>query len=302
MPPPTPPEAGALRIGVVVSTTGRWQALEHLVESVSASSHPVVAVSIANQSGARPPSSVVRLANAEIVDSSGGLSKGRNDAIRNLRGATDVMAFPNDNCSFRPETLLVASRYFRGTDAPGAIAGTLLEPAGPRMRLPAPGSPLSRLTVLKAIEPSMFVASYLAEQIGFRETLGTGNPTPWQAGEGTDLLLRIMAAGHRVLAAPDAIVVGPGELRALTEDEWRIKLRSYARGVGYVLRLHDYGPLASAVQIASPWYRLIRTPPSGIRMPVRDCMTASIGRLEGRLGRCLGRSEHIRLSATALRK
>ncbi|HTV12896.1 MAG TPA: glycosyltransferase family A protein [Acidimicrobiales bacterium] len=294
--------AGCLRIGVVVTTVGRWSALEGLLESVQASSWPDVAVAIANQSGGPPPRSFARLLGAEIVTSTGGASKGRNDAIRLLRGTTDIMAFPNDHSSFQPDTFSRANRYFACPGPPGAITGTLLEPTGPRMVVPRSGAELSRHTVWRAIEPSMFVMSDLAEELGFRESIGTGSPGPWQAGEGTDLLLRIMASGHKVVAAPDVVVVGAGQVRSLTNDEWSLKLRSYARGCGYVLRLHRYGPLGSAFQIVSPWYRLVWSPPGGARMPPRDCLSATVGRLEGRFGRCFGKSERLRLSAPALQK
>lgn len=284
-----------------MTTVGRWSLLERLLGSVEASTHRGVTVVVANQSGEPVPASLARFGSARFVESSRGISRGRNAAIRELRGATDLMTFPNDHSYFPDDTLARACRAFDLSAPAGALAGTLLEPAGVRFVLPPSGTHLTRWTVWRAIEPAMFVASPLAESLRFREELGLGGSSPWQAGEGTDLLLRIMEAGRPVVAQPDLIVRGDGERRDLSPDEWRTKLRSYARGVGYVLRLHRAGPLETALQIALPWHRFARTPPGGARTPARDCLQASIGRLEGRLGRCLTTGT-THLDKRALRK
>jgi hypothetical protein len=288
---------GTLRVGVVVTTVGRWEAVERLLASVSSAT----AVAIANQSGEPAPMSIARSGLVEIVDSGGGISRGRNDAMKLLKGATDIMAFPNDHSRFQADTISCAISHFANDDPPGALAGSLLEPAGIRFRVPKTGTSLTDWTVWRAIEPAMFIASRLAETLQFREDLGTGNSSPWQAGEGTDLLLRIMHAGYRVVAAPEVIVRSDGDRRELTPEEWQVKLRSYARGTGYVLRLHRCGLLQSAIHIMLPWYRFVKVPTSGVRSPAGDCLEASIGRLEGRTGRCLT-SDHLRLNQTALKK
>jgi hypothetical protein len=285
------------RVGVVVTTIGRWEAVERLLASISATTP----VAIANQSGEPAPASIARSGLVEIVTSWGGISRGRNDAMKLLKGETEIMAFPNDHSQFQEDTIPCAISHFTNEDPPGAVAGSLLEPTGIRFRVPKAGTSLTDWTVWRAIEPAMFIASHLAETMKFREDLGTGSSSPWQAGEGTDLLLRIMHAGYRVVAAPDVIVRSDGERRQLTPDEWRVKLRSYARGTGYVLRLHDYGLFQSTMQIALPWYRFVRVPTSGVRTPARDCLEASVGRLEGRLGHCLA-SGRLRLDKTALKK
>jgi hypothetical protein len=290
-----------LRIGVVVTTVGRWEAIERLLGSVRESTYPATAIAIANQSGGPAPLALSQAHNVEIVDSSGGISRGRNDAMQLLKGATDVMSFPNDHSTLQADTFARASHHFSSANPPGALAGTLLEPTGVRFVLPASGTELTDWTVWRAIEPAMFIASRLAEDLRFREDLGTGNSSPWQAGEGTELLLRIMHSGNRVVAAPEVIVRSDGERRELTPEEWRVKLRSYARGTGYVLRLHHCGLVHSALQIGLPWYRFLRRPPSGARVPARDCFEATIGRFEGRIGRCLG-DQQFQLSEHALKK
>lgn len=296
---PLPSGAADLRIGVAVTTVGRWPAVERLLDSVAASRHERVVVAVANQSGAAVPPSLQKTG-ATFVDSGGGASAGRNDAMEALRGTTDLLTFPNDHSWFEPTLLTdVASTYVR-LGRPGALVGRLMEGGVPRMEIPDPGTPMNRYNVWRAIEPTMVVASHLAERFGFRPVLGTGAATPWQAGEGTDLLMRIMDAGLPVLSAPHLVVQGDGERRTLSTDEWRVKLRSYARGCGYVLNLHRAGLVESAVMVAVPWYRFVRPTPAG-RTPAGDCWQATLGRLEGRFGRCLSDPQR-RLNDHALSK
>jgi hypothetical protein len=105
--------------------------------------------------------------------------------------------------------------------------------------------------------------------------------------------------GRRVIAAPEVVVLGRGERRSLSDREWQTKLRSYARGTGYVLRLHRAGPIESLLFVCKPPIRLL-IPPSTGRPTTRECFATVVGRLEGRLGRCFSAPD--RLNEDALRK
>lgn len=276
------------RLGVVVTTVGRWQQLDRLIGSVIESDRVDAVMAVANQSGRPEPHALRGERRVRFVESDGGISRGRNDAMTAIEGEADLLAFPNDHSWYPAGTLSAAAARYHDTGRPGALAGSLVEPFGPRVRLPAAGTPLDRWTVWRAIEPAMFVAAEPAQRFGFRQGLGSGSPTPWQAGEGTDLLLRLLVAGYAVLSSPDLVVRGEGERRSLSSDEWRRKVRSYGRGIGYVLRLHHAGPLETTAQVLLPWYRFVRRPRPGRRAPASDCLQASIGRFEGRLGRTFG--------------
>lgn len=279
------------RLGIVVTTVGRWEQLDRLIRSVIESDHVELVMAVANQSGHPAPHALTGERRVRWVDSGGGISRGRNDAMATLEGEADLLAFPNDHSWYPAGTLAAAAARFDATGRPGALAGSLVEPLGPRLRLPPAGRTLDRWTVWRAIEPAMFVAAGPAQRLRFREEVGSGSSTPWQAGEGTELLLRLLAGGHAVLSAPDLVVRGEGERRSLSPDEWRRKVRSYARGIGYVLRLHHAGPVETAAQVLLPWYRFVRRPVPAPRAPAADCLQASLGRFEGRLGRTFGQRQ-----------
>lgn len=168
-----------------------------------------------------------------------------------------------------------------------------LEPAGPRFTLPPSGSALNRRTVWRALEATIFLRSRFAR---FRPGIGPGSSSPWQCGEGTDLLIGLIREGRRVIAAPEVVVLGRGDRRSLSDREWHTKLRSYARGTGYVLRLHRAGPIESFLFVFKPPLRLL-IPPSTGRPTVGDCIRVVVGRLEGRLGRCLSAPDRLNQEA-----
>ncbi|GAA4972923.1 hypothetical protein WHI96_17605 [Pseudonocardia tropica] len=280
------------RLGVAVSTVGR-PAIAGLLTSLATGGTAPTAVVVADQSAGGTARGLAgdRAADAGWVPSSGGASRGRNDAVAALGevGEVDVLAFPNDDCRYPHDTLTAVLERFRADPGLAALAVTLVDPAGPRLRLPADGTELDRRSVWRAIEPATFVrASVFAELRGFDERIGTGGPTPWQSGEITDLLLRALARGHRVVAAPGIEVRAPGEVRALDAARYRSKVRGYNRGAGHVYRTHRYGLATRLGFLVMPWVRLVQ----GRRLGASEIALTwqrGLGRLEGLLGRTVGR-------------
>lgn len=275
-------------LGLAITTIGR-PALAALLRSAAESSLRPAAVAVANQSG-RPlgidPQGYPFPVN--VVTSSGGASKGRNDAVAALPPEIAVVGFPNDDSWYPPSTLEAVVGWFASDDPPAAVACSQQPPGRQFRPLPANGVVLDRTTVWRAIEWTMFVdRTALAEVAGFRTDLGTGAPSPWQSGEGTDLLLRLLARGRRVVSASEVEVVGAGERRDLSVDEFVAKQRHYARGTGRVYRLHPYPAHVRLRILAAPWVRLRRFDGS-LSHGLRIAYARSFGRLEGLFGRPFG--------------
>lgn len=285
-----PDTADLPRLGLAVTTIGR-SAIVELLQSVARSSLQPVSCAIANQSGsplAVDPSSydfpVV------VVPSQGGVSRGRNDAVAALGPDVDVIGFPNDDSVYDVDTCRAVVACFRRRPQPAAVACRLEEGQRVRFPLPSAGVAMDRRTVWRALEACTFVSRTSFEQVGgFSLELGSGGPTPWGSGEGTDLLLRIMEQGGIVLSRPDIAVQGRGERRQLDDDQLVAKHRSYARGTGHVYRVHGY-PMSSRLRIlAGPWAPPTQHDPD-LRLSLRLALARSIGRLEGLTGRPLRRS------------
>jgi len=274
-------------VGLALSTVGR-PLLTELLASAAASTRLPAAVAVADHT----PNRDLTIRGdytfpVVVVPSVGGVARGRNDAAAALSARCDVLGFPNDDCLFPPATIEQVSHAFAGPQSPAVVAGTLLDASGPRMRLPAAGTALDRRTVWRAIEPAMWVRREVYEGIGgIRDDLGTGSDSPWQSGDGTDLLLRIMADGGSVRSRPDIVVSGRGERRDLTPDAFVAKHRAYARGTGYVFRLHSY-PLRDQLRLVLAPLVKVSTHDASLALSARVAAARAVGRIEGLAGRPL---------------
>lgn len=226
-----------------------------------------------------------------VATSARGASLGRNTGVSiGAEGLEDaLLMFPNDTTWF-PEGAIAAIR--EGIQDAEAGAVTVVTSSGPRFVLPAPGTPLDAGTVWKVIEMGLVMRLGLFRRLGgFDESIGTGAPTPWQAGEVTDLLMRArlldgsLERSFRWIPDPQAAVGGIEETSGLTSGERRRKLRAYGRGVGHVFRIHDF-PLWHRLRFAAAGLLI------GVLRPheytVGDGLAAVLGRSEGLTGRPLG--------------
>jgi hypothetical protein len=144
------------------------------------------------------------------------------------------------------------------------------------------------VSVWRAIEPTTFVTREAFESVGaFRQDLGTGCATPWQSGEGTDLLLRMLSSGRRVMSQPDIWMRGDSSDDRMLPRALVRKHRGYARGTGFVHRIHRYPASTKARIVVAPWLR-VRGLHSDYRMALRIAAARSLGRVEGVLGRTVG--------------
>lgn len=289
---------------MVVTTAGRAQELAGCLDAIERSEHPVAVVAVADQSRAGDEAvgeicAAPRQVRVVRVRSHGGASRGRNDAIRAISSEVDFVAIPNDNTRIRPSTLGRAVTAFTAAEV-AAVGGTLVEDGKVRYRVPH--GEVDRRRVWRLIEPALMLrVSHVRLVSGFDEMLGPGSPGLWQCAEGSDLLLRLMTAGFAVVGDPKVEVDGPGARRTLTEREWLIKQRAYARGCGRVFRVHGYSLPVYARLAAAPWARWLLGLP-GRGPTLREAYHVSVGRTEGLIGRPLSRRLPERLSQDALRQ
>ncbi len=284
------------RIGVAVTTVGRWDELRNLLDDLCNQTQPPHAVAVAHHDvdGTDDLDAVVRSFADRLpistVVSPRGISNGRNAAAAALGDDVDWLWFPNDTSRVDHDFLERVAGNLR--PALTVCAVKLVDREGTRNAIPPVGSPLTRRNVWGPIEPATFFRRIdFARVGGFDPSIGSGADTPWQAGEGTDLLLRLAALdGFSIAWVPDIAVRAQTEFAHLTRAERRRKLRYYARGVGYVYRRWDY-----------PVWARFRFVLGGALAPLRmprkfrplDGLALAVGRTEGVLGRVLpGGTDH----------
>lgn len=274
-----------VKVGVVITTIGREDALDRLLRSIAAQEHPVTCVVIADQS---PKHQLVPLVErwrmrlpVQHVKSGRGASAGRNDGLAALP-PVDVVSFPDDDVWYDRHTV---QRAVAALPAPeGCVSGRLYTTLGLRARMPAKESRAFALTPrsqwLYAMEATCFFGRRYFDQAGtFDGTIGVGAPTPWQSGEISDLLLRGLQRRLPVHHDPAISVYDATGVDPFSVD-YRNKARRYARGTGYVMRRHHH-PGRLALALAAPAAQILVSAARGRRAEAALKSQVLLGRAEG---------------------
>ncbi len=209
-----------------------------------------------------------------------GLSRARNDGFALAQGA--VVLFPDDDCWYAPGFLTHALERMDALRA-DVLAGRAADPAGRDIngRFERVAAAITRDNVFTTgIEwVVLFKRAVLEATGGYDDAIGVGAATPWQACEGQDIMLRAIGRDFRCVFDPSVYghhaeldVAAPGMLR---------KGRAYARGLGYVLRLHRYPASALGHWVLRPTARAGMSLLKGDFRLARYYAAVALGRLEG---------------------
>lgn len=168
----------------------------------------------------------------------GGLAKARNLGLSLAKG--DVVAFPDDDAWYGPETLsdaaaamsdeMIDGISFRVVDETGACSAGGWMSSGRKA--------MTRATIWHtAVSCSFFIKRKVLGDVRFDERLGVGSGTRFGSGEDTDFLLSLIERGARIHYDGSKCVFHPRVTGCvgLTRG-WR-----YGNGYGAILRKHHYG-------------------------------------------------------------
>jgi GT2 family glycosyltransferase len=215
---------------LVVATLGRVDELGALLDSLERQTHRDFRVILADQNEDNRLDAVLAAhpsLELERLSAPVGLSRARNTALPRLRA--DVVAFPDDDCTF-PADLLerVAGRLAQRPELDGLTGRA---PDSPSWKKDA--ATLTRENLWnRAISFTIFLRRDVVEGVGvFDETLGL----PASSGEEIDYLIRALDAGARIEYDPTLVVMHPEK----TRDAAAIGARDGA-SLGYILRKHRY--------------------------------------------------------------
>ncbi|MBF0888682.1 MULTISPECIES: glycosyltransferase family 2 protein [Gluconobacter] len=147
----------------------------------------------------------------------------------------DLIAFPDDDCIYEPDTLERVNAYFRKTDDTGFITGAVLNLDGAPTamgRWLRKSQNLNKHNIWTGlIEFNFFMPRNTFEKInGFDEDLGIG--APFGSAEGPDLALRLMAVGSKGYHDRALLVRHMDKPPTLNRE----RAYDYGIGMGYVLR------------------------------------------------------------------
>ena len=227
---------------LVVATIDRVEEVGRLLDSLEGQTHDGFRVLVVDQNADDRLAAVLSAhpsLNLERMRAPGGLSRARNAALRRLRA--DVVAFPDDDCTF-PGDLLerVADRLATDPTLDG-LTGRATDSSSWKHD----AATLTRENLWnRAISFTIFLRRPVIERVGdFDELLGL----PASSGEETDYLIRALDAGSHIEYDPTLVVRHPQK----AIDPGAIGARDGA-SLGYLLRKHRYPPLTVARMLARP--------------------------------------------------
>ena len=222
---------------LVVATVGRTDELGRLLDSLAAQDYERLRVVVVDQNDDERLASILagRALQLEHVRSARGLSRARNAGLRLIEG--DVVAFPDDDCTYPPGLLVEVAARLGSDVALDGLSGRVEDKSGAASASWKPdGAILERDNMWNRVNSAaLFLRRSVVERVGpFDERLGLGSGEAWSSGEEIDYVIRAVDAGARVAYDPSLVV-----RHRVVPDDATIGFRDGAM-VGYLLRKHGY--------------------------------------------------------------
>lgn len=230
---------------LIVSTIGRKEELERLLESLKEQTYKIFEVIIIDQNEDSKVDCIVSYYKSyfeiqHVKVSKRGASKARNTGIPLAK--YDLISFPDDDCWYKKNVLHRVNYYFssdgnldiltcKSTDFEGGMSHTKFKDKA---------SNITRLNSIQCgIEFTIFCRKKVFEKAkGFDENIGPGSNFGLGSGEAHDFLLRAIGYQFNSFYTPEIVIFHDAFLTKKMEQnsESLTKLYSYAKGFGYVLK------------------------------------------------------------------
>lgn len=168
-----------------------------------------------------------------------GISRSRNLGLREARG--NVIAFPDDDCWYAPDTLQRVAELLVEHPEWDGVTGNCRTPHGDVLFLDQAAGWIDKINVWRrALSITIFLRSSVVKRVGgFDEFLGVGSPSGFSSGEETDYLIRALEIGSQLYYQPN-LGIHHVEIFQYCDEGFAQKGYNYGKGLGYVLRKHEY--------------------------------------------------------------
>lgn len=237
-----------MRFSLIMATLGRSREIGLMLDSLETQTFKDFEVVIVDQNGDERVAEILAARQRPFpvlhlrTPKARGLSRGRNDGAKQAKG--DIFGFPDDDCTYPSWLLEKVSDAFAKTGA-AVVNGRAGDEAGRPINgrfFEGAGWTERRGVFNSLIEWVSFCTREAFEAVGgYDVDVGVGASSPWQACEGPDIVLRMMARGYKVYY--DYAIYGhhPEISIDATDPRMQQKALGYGRGMGYVLGKHDLG-------------------------------------------------------------
>jgi glycosyltransferase involved in cell wall biosynthesis len=223
-----------IKFSLIMATLGRSEEICPLLDSLLAQGHKNFELIIVDQNDDDRVLGITEkykngISMRHYRSEKKGLSLNRNTGLEYVTG--DIVAFPDDDCVYAPDTLEKAARFFserpdyafytcntRDNHSGGAILGVLKDDAD-----------ISIYNFMRTgISFTIFVRTPALGAFRFDEQMGVG--TPFGSGEESDLLLYLLKNGNRGRYHAEDFVYHPVKAETPEKAFW------YGRGFGAVYK------------------------------------------------------------------
>ncbi len=245
-------------ISMVASTLGRDVEMRLLLDTLSAQDDDRFELIVVDQNADDRLVPILseyrgRFPIQHIKSAEKGLDRGRNLGARHATG--DWLLFPDDD-SWYPADFLKTLRRLIATEPADIYSGRSLNKDGKEIMvsfLPQDAE-ISRANIWHVLIEWVIVfrAETYRKAGGFDEDLGAGSGTPWNSGEGQDLVLRCLSQGAKGLFRRALYGFHPEEQPNANPDAHIAKMHGYSRGKGFVMRRHGYSILEFLPELLRP--------------------------------------------------
>lgn len=254
-----------MKFSLVVVTVNRFFCVERLFQSLVSQRYKNFEILfVHSEQCAVDAQELIKIFNNKLdiktfVAQSESASARRNLPLNAAMG--DIIAFPDDDCIYFPNTLQIIHEIFRDRPEVDALLATRTSlnsewyhaqfPLGEIQRI------INRYNTFRNSETFLqFYRKQCIESVGlFDETLGPGTGLPYGSGEDTDYVLRAFSAGCAIFRSRHVTVAHPDP--PLGSSEIYPKAKSYAVGRMRLLQKHSM-PLW--FELANIVYPLCRIP------------------------------------------
>lgn len=275
-------------VDLVVPTMGRPAELRRMLASARSQSYPSLRAIVVDMNeddvtaGVLDEFSGGSLEILHLRASRRGVSRARNLGIERIEA--EIVSLTDDDCWYPDGLLQTIGRRFATTPD---LAGLSIMQLDERY-LPANGrwarrpGRVTRTNVWgRGVAAGMFFRASALQEVGpFDETLGRASGV-WEAGEETDILIRVVDAGGRVDYDPSLFVHHPDPERDSAAVYPLERWRGYAQAMGHVMRKHHYPLHSVAYRCARPLFGSAVAALRGDLRQARIRLTVAAGRAEG---------------------
>lgn len=242
---------------LVISTLGAAEGLRQALESILSQSYSSVEVIVVDQNHGEHVRRITDLFHdtkkVRHIRSEIGLSKGRNAGLLVAQGR--IVGFPDDDCQYPPTLLAeVKAQFSKYPDASGVCVRCCdQEGRDGAGRSDRTSGLITKSNVWKrAVSIGTFLKFDAVKQVGqFDEYIGLGSSTPYQSGEETDLVLKIITAGGNIYYDPSINVIHHRYVSNISKHTIE-RAYAYGLGKGLLLRRYNYPTHEVALHFARP--------------------------------------------------